>query len=132
MTGVIAIGGDPDDGFTPSAGTAINATIRNCTVSQPVKPGYTAICSQCGSSVSIEGGSYSTTGNVLYAVASNDGGNGSFIVKDGEFTGKITEASGSEISIIGGTFSVDPTSYVPSSGYTISQADSKWTKTAAN
>lgn len=83
-----------------------------------------------GATVIIESGAYSSNGNSLSV--SNSGG--AFEVEGGTFTGDLfISSSGAEtktITITGGTFDADPTAYVDTTNYTVTESNGTYTVAA--
>jgi len=124
MKGGVSAGGDSGANVK---GVAENVTIKDCNITSG---DYYAVCSQNRSSVTIESGTYISNQDKVNAGKGNppqgvlqgsfkddDGPEGQIIVIGGTFNGEIKATNKDWISITGGTFNQDPSSYV-ASGYT--------------
>ncbi|MBR6270630.1 MAG: hypothetical protein IKR26_00520 [Lachnospiraceae bacterium] len=116
----IAIGGDPDDNYTPGAAPATNVTISDCTVTG--RTSRYAVFAQNFSTATITGGTYnaaSATAGVLYAAFSaTDGNPGVINITGGKFLGTITQNNAGSIIIKGGEYSKTPAAFV-ADGYEV-------------
>ncbi len=116
----IAIGGDPDDNYTPGAAPATNVTISDCTVTG--RTSRYAVFAQNFSTATITGGTYnaaSANAGVLYAAFSaTDGNPGVINVTGGKFFGTITQKNAGSIIIKGGEYSKTPAAFV-ADGYEV-------------
>lgn len=106
-----------------------------------------------GSKVTLNGGTLRATGNYKNGIHFNDttagnqlavtGGtviatdyaisvreSGVATVSGGNFTGELNIATGATLTVTGGTFSVDPSAYVDTSAYTVTEDNGAWTVTA--
>lgn len=97
-----------------------------------IKPNYAGLYKVDGCTLTINGGYFActvtNTSNRYIAYMAN---NGALIVNGGTFTGSTKAFNGSgTATITGGTFGFDPTSYVPATGYIVTNnGDSTWTVT---
>ena len=119
-------------GAVASYGEGAVLTLNNCTLDMTGISGFTShgIYTYNGGKVIINGGTYinnaadqnSTGGSVI---------NGNVEINSGVFKGRIESYYGTPV-IKGGTFTVDPSKYVPKEGYTVTkdEANSTWTVTA--
>ncbi len=117
----IAVGGDPDDNYTPGAGPATGVVFEGCTVTG--RSTRYAVFAQNQSTATIKDGTYNAnTANegVLYAnFGSNDGGAGILKVTGGSFMGAITQNNAGAIVISGGIFSKRPVAGLLATGYEV-------------
>ena len=117
----IAVGGDPEGGYTPGAGPATDVVFERCTVTG--RSTRYAVFAQNQSTATIKDGTYNAnTANegVLYAnFGSNDGGAGILKVTGGSFMGAITQNNAGAIVISGGIFSKQPAAGLAADGYEV-------------
>ncbi len=128
----IAVGGDPDDNYTPGAGPATDVVFERCTVTG--RSTRYAVFAQNQSTATIKDGTYSAytaNGNVLYSgFKPNDGGAGSLTVLGGSFTGAIPDSNIGAIVISGGIFSKQPVAGLLAQGYLVVANEDAATKVA--
>ena len=129
LIGGLSIGGSNTTGETPNAGAAIDAIVRNCNITSG---DWYAVCSQMNSTAIIENGIFKVNDipsqyqGVLQAnFQGDDGPAGNIEVRGGTFTGTIKGNNKDYLVITGGTFSTDPSDYVPF-GYDVKQVDGKY------
>ena len=118
----IAVGGDPDDNYTPGAGPATDVVFERCTVTGRSNDRY-AVFAQNQSTATIKDGTYNAytdNGSVLYSgFKPNDGGAGSLTVTGGRFMGTIPSANIGAIVISGGIFDRQPLAGLLADGYEV-------------
>ena len=100
------------------------AEINNCTISA----GEYAIFASQGGTITVNGGTYKGDSAVI---GSQDAGT-KVIVNSGTFVGPLSTSGEGQIIINGGTFSVDPTSYLADGCEATQNADGMWVVTSAN
>ena len=105
-------------------GTGSTAEINNCTISA----GRYAIFTSQGGTITVNGGTYKGD---LAVIGSQDAGT-KVIVNSGTFVGPLSTTNEGQIIINGGTFSVDPTSYLADGCEATQNADGMWVVTSAN
>ena len=99
-------------------------TINGGTFSAP----YALYVYSSGGTITVNGGTFVGSKNVLRADGTGVANRpSSIVVKDGQFTGTINATNDATITIEGGTFSVDPTSYVNTEIYSVTPSNSIWT-----
>lgn len=137
LIGGLSLGGDQTG--TPNYGAATNAVVRNCNITSG---DYYAVCSQMNSTAKIESGTYNvgtkadgttvqTTGALQAYFVGNDGPAGNIEVTGGTFTGTIKGNNKDYLVIKGGTFSTDPSDYVPF-GYNVDLDGDKYVVSEAS
>lgn len=128
----IAVGGDPDDNYTPGAGPATGVVFEGCTVTG--RSTRYAVMAQNNSTATIKSGTYNAyaaDGNVLYSgFKPNDGGAGSLTVTGGSFMGGIPDSNIGAIVISGGIFSKQPVAGLLAQGYLVVANEDAATKVA--